>query len=80
MATAQPHRSMRLKRFKSSQHRPSRQLVAGKAAQALGDISAAAAFFRKAAELDESWEAPHYFLAHLYQKMPGKSRWRRLKS
>jgi tetratricopeptide (TPR) repeat protein len=49
------------------------QLVAGKAAQALGDMSAAASFFGKAAELDKSWEVPHYFLAHLYQKTPGKS-------
>jgi tetratricopeptide (TPR) repeat protein len=52
---------------------PEAQLIAGKVAQALGDAAAAVSFFRKAAELDESWEAPHYFLAHLYQKTPGKA-------
>jgi tetratricopeptide (TPR) repeat protein len=52
---------------------PEAQLVAGKAAQSLADASAAESFFRRAAELDPSWEVPHYFLAHLYQKMPGKT-------
>jgi tetratricopeptide (TPR) repeat protein len=49
------------------------QLVAGKAAEALGDTPAAVSFFQKAAELDPSWEAPHYRLGHLYEKMPGKN-------
>jgi tetratricopeptide (TPR) repeat protein len=52
---------------------PQAQLVAGKAAQALGDKAAAVSFFRRAVELDQSWEVPHYFLAHLYQKMPGNA-------
>jgi anaphase-promoting complex subunit 3 len=49
------------------------QLVAGKAAQAVGDTTAAVSFFARAAELDRTWEVPHYFLGHLYQKMPGKA-------
>jgi tetratricopeptide (TPR) repeat protein len=49
------------------------QLVAGKAAQALGDTPAAVSLFQRAAELDPSWEVPHYFLGHLYQKMPGRA-------
>jgi tetratricopeptide (TPR) repeat protein len=47
--------------------------VAGKAAEALGDTSAAIPFFQRAAELDPSWAAPHYRLWHLYGKIPGKS-------
>jgi uncharacterized membrane-anchored protein len=47
-------------------------LVAGKAAAALGDTSAAVSFFERAAELDPSWEAPHYRLGLLYEAIPGK--------
>ena len=50
------------------------QLVAGKAAEALGDTSAAVSFFERAAELDPSWEAPHYRLGQLYQTYPGRRR------
>jgi Flp pilus assembly protein TadD len=52
---------------------PEAQLIAGKAAQALSETSAAVSFFRRAAELDQTWETPHYFLAHLYQKIPEKA-------
>jgi tetratricopeptide (TPR) repeat protein len=52
---------------------PESQLVAGKVAERLGNTNEALAFFRRAAELDQSWEVPHYFLGHLYQKMPDKT-------
>jgi tetratricopeptide (TPR) repeat protein len=68
--SAQTHAAQALKIEPTS---PQAQLVAGKVAQALGNTSDALAFFQRAAELDQSWEAPHYFLAHLYQKMPGKA-------
>jgi tetratricopeptide (TPR) repeat protein len=46
------------------------RLAAGKSEQALGNKTTAISYFRKAAELDLSWEIPHFFLANLYQKMP----------
>jgi tetratricopeptide (TPR) repeat protein len=49
------------------------QFVAGKAAESARDTSAAVSFFRRAAELDPSWEAPHYSLARLYGNMPEKN-------
>lgn len=45
-------------------------VAAGKAYQALGKLSLAAEMFQKAADLDTTWEQPHYYLARLYGQQP----------